>query len=412
MRIWKTRNQLVLLPFLLAGRDSFATVLRLTSYTILNSTNAGFIAFSRRSEPNVLEPGRRLKMNLIHRRLFRRIFVLGIVSLTLSAHSGRAINGQQRSRSELLKEAARLAIDAERRQGDAFKKVEAGADRKLIREAEKFTAESFEKAIELWREAGDDNRVIAGVEELTRLYSIIGEYDRVVDRLTREADYWRERGNIAVQTNTLYTLGIRQSQMQRDAAAIETLERVVEMSRSARLRSLEPNILTQLAFSYERVGRLKEAESCREIAKKLWAEPRREPAPAWATKPIPPATIPAQWVDLPGAPAAAEYRVIDGINQAVLVNRSAKGIELVMFGCVALEDNKKARALYGLIGQGLNHGGVRPGSYYNSFVALNGPLNRWTDEKMGCEGAAKMTLIEVRFDDGTKWKADGIDWTR
>ena len=351
-------------------------------------------------------------MSLIHRRLFRRIFVLGIVSLTLSAHSGRAVNGQQRSRSELLKEAARLAIDAERRQGDAFKKVEAGADRKLIREAEKFTAESFEKAIELWREAGDDNRVIAAVEELTRIYSVIGEYDRVVDRLTREADYWRERGNIAVQTNTLYSLGIRQSQMQRDAAAIETLERVVEMSRSARLRSLEPNVLTQLAFSYDRVGRPKEAESCREIAKKLWAAPHREPAPAWVTKPTPPATIPAQWVDLPGAPAAAEYRVIDGINQAVLVNRSAKGIELVMFGCVALEDNKKARALYGLIGQGLNHGGVRPGSYYNSFVALSGPLSRWTDEKMGCEGAAKMTLIEVHFDDGTKWKADGIDWTR
>ena len=96
-------------------------------------------------------------------------------------------------------------------------------------------------------------------------------------------------------------------------------------------------------------------------------------------------------MDLPGAPAAAEYRVIAGINQAVLVNRSTKGIELVMFGCVALEDNKKVRVLYGLIGEGLNHGGVRPGRYYNFFVALNGPLNRWTDEKMGCEGAAKMT---------------------
>jgi hypothetical protein len=81
-----------------------------------------------------------------------------------------------------------------------------------------------------------------------------------------------------------------------------------------------------------------------------------------------------------------------------------------MFGCVALEDNKKARALYGLIGVGRNHGGVRPGSYYEPFVILNGPLNRWTDEKMGCEGAAKMTLIAARFADGASWKADGIDW--
>lgn len=100
--------------------------------------------------------------------------------------------------------------------------------------------------------------------------------------------------------------------MNRDAAAIETLERVVAMSRSARLRSLEPNALIQLGFSYERMGRLKEAEWSRETAKKLWSEPYREPAPTWATKPIPPATKPAQWVDLPGAPAAAEYRVIDG----------------------------------------------------------------------------------------------------
>jgi len=322
-----------------------------------------------------------------------------------------ALNGQQRSREDLLKEAGRLCTDAERARGEAMKKVEAGADRQVIREAEKFAALSFEKAIELWREAGHDDRLIAGVEELTRLYSVAGEYERVVDRLTREADYWLDRENVAVQTKTLFTLGIRQSQMKRDAAAIETFEQVVAMSRSARLRSLEANALTQLAFSYERTGRLKEAESCRDSAKKLWAVPDREPAPAGVTKPTPPAVIPPQWVDLPDAPAAAEYRVIDGLNQAVLVNRSSKGIELVMFGCVALEDNKKTRVLHGLIGEGLNHGGVRPGSYYRPFVALNGPLNHWTDEKMRCEGAAKMTLIEAQFDDRTKWKADGIDWT-
>jgi hypothetical protein len=81
-----------------------------------------------------------------------------------------------------------------------------------------------------------------------------------------------------------------------------------------------------------------------------------------------------------------------------------------MFGCVALEQNKKTHVLYGLIGQGMNHGGARPGYYYQPFQVLNGPLNRWTDEKMGCEGAAKMTLIEAHFDDGSTWKADGIDW--
>ena len=208
--------------------------------------------------------------------------ILALVAITLLVAT---VNGQQRSRQELLKEAGRLATGSERATGKAWSKVDAGADRKLIREAEKAAAQNFEKAIELWREAGHDERLIAGVDELTRLYSVAGEYEKTVDRLTREADYWRERGNIAVQTEMLYTLGIRQSQMKRDAAAIETFERVVEMSRAVRPRSLEPNVLTQLAFSYERVGRLKEAEAARETAKKLWEVLYREPAPAQLPKP-------------------------------------------------------------------------------------------------------------------------------
>lgn len=347
-------------------------------------------------------------MNSIHAQLLRRTFILGLLSLTLL--SSTPVNGQKRTREELLKEAGRIVTNAERAGGEAWKKVQAGADRKLIRDAERFTAESLETAIELWREAGHDDRLRAGVEELTRLYSVLGEYDRVVDRLTREAEYWRKRGNVVAQTDTLYTLGIRQSQMKRDAAAIETYERVLALSRSAGQRSLEPNVLNQLAFSYERVGRLKDAELARETAKKLWgalySEPRREPIP----KPIPPATIPSQWVDLPSAPAAAEYRVIQGVNEAVLLNISTKVIRAVMFGCVALEDNGKVRVLYGLGGEARSHGGVGPGSYYQPFRTLNGPLNRWTDEKMGCEGAAKMTLIGAQFDDQTMWKADGIDW--
>lgn len=337
-----------------------------------------------------------------------RTFIVGVLSLTLLLKLGAGVHAQQRSREEALKEAARLATDAERTRGKTLKKVQAGADRKLIRESEKLAAESFEKAVELWRDAGDDRRLIAGVEELTRIYSVVGDYDRVVDRLSREAEYWRARDNVAVQADTLFILGIRQLQMKREGAAIETLERVVAMSRADGLRSLEPNALTELAMLYAKAGRLQEAEACRESASRLWAAPSREPARV--TSPIPPAVIPAQWVDLPGAPAAAEYRVVDGMNQAVLANRTSKGIEMVMFGCVGLEDNKKVRVLYGLMGQGLNHGGVRPGSYYQPFQALNGPLNRWTDEKMNCEGAAKMTLIEALFDDRTTWKADGIDW--
>ena len=124
---------------------------------------------------------------------------------------------------------------------------------------------------------------------------------------------------------------------------------------------------------------------------------------------LPEETIPAQWVDLPGAPLVAEYRDIDGANRAVLTVKSTKGIELMMFGCVLLEENNKIRVLYGLGGSSLNHGGFRPGAYLRSFIMLNGPLSRWSDEKMGCEGATKMAVIEATFDDRTTWKADGSD---
>ena len=198
--------------------------------------------------------------------------------------------------------------------------------------------------------------------------------------------------------------------MQRPAAAIETIERVVEMSRSAGLRNLEANALNHLASLYEKAGRVKEAETSKESAKEVWSKIERVRAPAGP--PRPPVTIPAQWIDLPGAPAAAEYRVLNGENQAVLVNRSTKGIRMVSFGCVALEDNKKARVLYNLTGIGVGHGAVPPTSHFQPFDALNGPMNRWTDEKMGCEGAAKMTLIEAQFEDNTTWKAEGSDWQR
>lgn len=141
------------------------------------------------------------------------------------------------------------------------------------------------------------------------------------------------------------------------------------------------------------LGALK-TESSHSRAKELWAI--REPTLARVASALQPPTIPTQWVDLPLAPLAAEFRQVDGVNQAVLVNRLSKGIELVMFGCVVLEDNKKTRVLNGLIGFGLNHGGVRPGLYYQPFLALNRPLNRWTDEKKSCDGAAKMTVIEAQ----------------
>ena len=331
------------------------------------------------------------------------------VALAIGILSALSSIGQQQSPQELSREAGRIATQAERLRGQAVKKVQAGADRRVLIESDREAADSFEKAIELWRAAGDRARLIAATDEVTRLYSVVGEYEKVLNILNREAEYWRERGDSTQQIETLYLLGIRQMQMRREEKAVETLERVVEMCRSNTLPQLQANVLTQLAMLYEKAGRATDAQSANARAKELWNLP--QPATSPATSPARPrAIIPSQWVDLPNAPLAPEYRLVDGVNQAVLVNRSSKGVEMVMFGCVALEDNQKTRVLYGLVGQGRNHGGVRPGNYYQPFVTLNGPLNRWTDERIGCDGAAKMTLIEASFDDGTTWKAEGADW--
>lgn len=313
------------------------------------------------------------------------------------------VNGQKPSREEMVKEAGRIVTEAERRVGEAQKK----GNRMGVIDAERAAMESFVEAIELWRQAGNDARLRSGIEELTRLYSVHGEYDKAVERLTSEAKYWLQRGDVKQQVYTLFTLGIRQWQMKRDTASTETFQQVIEMSHGAGFYSLERNSLEQLANVYTRLGRVKDAEAARAKARDLWDKREIDPpsVPVKVTTP----TIPAQWIDLPAAPLAAEYRDVEGVNQAVLANRSTKGIEYVAFGCVLLDQNNKTRVLSDLFGMGVNHGGVRPGSYYQPFIMLNGPLNHWTDEKMNCEGAAKMAVVEVMFDDRTGWKANGSD---
>ena len=338
----------------------------------------------------------------------RLTLLLTVFSSTLTAPLfNPADTTQELSREEARREAGRLGTEAERLRGEAYKKVQAGGDRGLITEAERAAAEKFRRAIELWRAAGDDSRLMAGVEELTRIYSVAGDYDGVIGCLRREAVFWGGRGDLPRQVRTLWLLGIRQMQMRRDKAAVETFERVVEMSRSAGLISVERNALEDLARLYDKFGWGEEAEQFRATAKGLWSQ--TDAALPDVMRPSKPAVIPEQWIDLPSAPLAAEYRDVEGVRQAVLVNHSAKRVEMVMFGCVAEEDGK-VRVLHGLIGMGQNHGGVGPGSYYMPFSALSGPLNQWTDEKMGCEGAAKMAVTEAGFADRTRWKADGTDW--
>lgn len=315
---------------------------------------------------------------------------------------------QEMSREEAINEAGRLGTEAERIRGEAHKQVQAGADRKLLLEAERAAAERFRKALELWRAAGDYDRLAAGTEELSRIYSVLNDYDNAVSCLNHESEFWREHGNVARQVHMIWLLGIRQMQMRRNDAAIKTLEQVVEMSQAANLMSVEANALNDIAMLLERVGRGGEAEPLRAKARELQDQIYSD-IPTREENKREPVNVPAQWLDLPLAPLVAEYRDVEGVRQAVLVNRSTKGIEMVQFGCVK-EQNGKVRVVGELAGVGLNHGGVGPGYYYEPFALLNGPLNGWTENKMGCEGKARMAVIKAIYADRTEWEAEGTDW--
>ena len=345
-----------------------------------------------------------MNMLFVSPNLIRALICL--VALTPFGAAGAV---QEQSREDALKEAGRLGTEAERIRGEAYKLVAAGGDRKLLREAELAAAERISQALHLWRAANHFERLFAGTEELSRIYSILNDYESTVNLLTREAEFWLAREDIVRQVHLILLMGIRQMQMRRTDAAIKTLEHAAELSRAANLISSEIGSLESVVMLLEKSERASEVEPLRARLRELRAA-QFESASAVETKQQPaPLELPLQWLDLPGAPLAAEYRHIDGVRQAVLVNRSARGIEFVGFGCVRSK-NGRVEVLSELVWMGLNHGGVAPGSYYEPFAMLNGPANRWTDERMGCEGKARIAVIKAVYSDRTEWTADGTNW--
>ncbi len=233
---------------------------------------------------------------------------------------------EQQSSEEAVREAGRLGTEAERIRGEAYKKVQAGGDRKLLREAELAAAERFRKALELWRAAGDYGRLTAGAEELSRIYSVLHDYENAVGCLKREAEFWRARGDSTREVQTIHLLGIRQMQLRDYEEAKKTFEKVVELSRAAKRISVEYNALNSLAMLSQIAGRDNDAELLRAKAKEV-ADQMYNNRPPEEKKQREAVEIPSQWIDLPSVPLVAAYRDVEGVTQAVLVNRSTKGIE-------------------------------------------------------------------------------------
>jgi tetratricopeptide (TPR) repeat protein len=353
---------------------------------------------------------------MLHKITFLFAYSLLLSLITVPTYSFSAVvtpdsllsRTQELSREEARREAGRLATEAERIRQIAHNKVATGASRKLLDEAEKAVVERFLKALELWRVAGDYDRLARGAEELSRTYMVLNDYAAAVACLRREVEFWRGLGDVPRQAHTLWLIGLRQSAWQKDEEAIKTFEQVIKISRAANVVQAEAGALAELERIYRSMGRGKEAEKLQPRVLEL-RELQMASGQAGQRQQAEPIEIPKQWLDLTSVPLTPEYRDIDGVRQAVLVNRSTKGVTMVMFGCVE-EQGGKVQVLYTLFGVGISHGGVRPGYFYEPSKQLNGPLNVWTDEKMGCEGKARMAIISVYFADQTEWKADGTEW--
>jgi tetratricopeptide (TPR) repeat protein len=316
---------------------------------------------------------------------------------------------QQRTAEEAVREAGRLCTEAERLQGEAMAKVDAGGDLKLLDDANRASIERFRRAVDLWHQAGAREREAKGLEELARLYLCLREPGRAIETLERMVGLWPAASDPLRRVGALQTLALRLEQAKRHDEALARINEAVELSRAAGQARAESARLYQGARLYEVMGRAGEAAAYQARSEAL--ERAADAARAEAQEAPEPVQAPAAWYDLPSAPLAAEYRTEDGVVRAVLVNRSTKGVEGVMFGCAADVDGKVhvARKLGGM---GRNHGGVRPGDYFDPFERLNGPLNEWTDEKMGCEAGGRMVVVEVTYDDGSTWSAEGASWSQ
>lgn len=331
------------------------------------------------------------------------VLALLLCAVTFQTQSmpGAPVVGR-RTTASLLQEAARLAHEAEQIQDVAEERVDAGADRKILDAAQTRATFLFAKAIDLWREARDFDRVLAGVEELTRLYSALGEYDSIVDRVQREEQFWVAEGDLRRQAETVLLLAYRQGQTDRRKEAIQSAARALELARSARAEETEVHALDVLRLEHTLLGNRDAAEGYERASSELRKKVFDHQSPSTPR----PLTIPAQWLDLPGAPLKTETRMVSGVMQPVLVNRSIEGVAQVGVGCVVERDGKVAAVKTGTEWNRY----IEPFGEISIFEFLDEPVSPWSDEKPRCEGAGRLAVTLVVFSNRTEWRADGTPW--
>ena len=118
----------------------------------------------------------------------------------------------------------------------------------------------------------------------------------------------------------------------------------------------------------------------------------------------PAAQIPANWIDLPGAPFVA--RIVG--RKAVLVNRSNQTYTMVTTGCI-VNDAGKVRVLWQDLSAHIFDSSWKPGAHVEGLLRLDRVEDSVAIQP--CDPKASTAVTSV-WGPGGYWRADGTAWPR
>jgi len=328
-----------------------------------------------------------------------------------------ALLGAPMPREETRREAERLATEADALQNKAWHRRYHDAADPSLPELNRSAADRYRTALEIWRALGDRNHVLLATEKLGAVIALTGDDDSAAAFFTKEIADWSERKDIDGALRLMSKLGSIQRATGRREQARRTFEDLAAASHAANQRGNEAGALHDLGLTLDVLGRKEEAARVHAEAHALTEELRRT-RPQWPARAVP---VPAQWLELPDVPVTVHARTKDGVEQARLVNRTAKRIHRIDVGCAGSVQGivHVSSVLRGSMAECDDPNDpelpvlAQPGEDVQMlFESLHQPANAWTDDLVSCPGGERMIVTRVTFTDRTSWTAEGAPWPR
>lgn len=266
------------------------------------------------------------------------------------------------------------------------------------------------RSLEFWAASGDAVREAVAYDRISIMSSGLRDGPMRVWSLERELAAWTKAGNVREQLLSADELAYALWIQREFDKAQEAFERAVEIAKSARLSKEHRWELERARDFYKKRGDKIGVARCEIGLSDLAGLPDEPDQPRERDRPVP---IPALWLDIPSCPlAAVMVDVAGGKRSSGLRNRSNEDVIAIIVGCVS-SDAGRIRVGESLVPWNIYDGSLAPGDVAQGvFQDLDGPANDWTDAKKSCAERARFAVLEVTFDDGSKWKADGRTWPK